>query len=53
MFQWSAEGGLQTSLKLLIRKNMWRPALVELHNFDKNKCEIPLASGALEPDLRF
>ena len=31
-----------------------RLTLVELHNFDKNRCEIPLlASGALGRDLRF
>ena len=30
-----------------------RPALVERHNFDKNRCEIPLVSGTLEPDLKF
>jgi hypothetical protein len=30
-----------------------RPALVESNNFDKNRCEIPLASGALEHDLGF
>ena len=29
------------------------PALVELYNFDKNRCEIPLFSGALDLDLRF
>jgi hypothetical protein len=28
------------------------PALVELHNFDKNRCKIPPNSGALEPDLK-
>jgi len=31
-----------------------RLTLVELNNFDKNRCEIPLiASGALGPYLRF
>jgi hypothetical protein len=30
-----------------------RGTLVELNNFDKNRREIPLTSGALEPDLRF
>jgi len=30
-----------------------RGTLVELHNFYKNRCEIPPTGGALEPDLRF
>ena len=30
-----------------------RPALVEHHNFGKSRREIPLASGAIEPHLRF
>jgi len=42
-----------TSLfKMLIRQNVWRtalfhrPALVELHNFYKNRCEImPIMAG--------
>jgi hypothetical protein len=57
--QQSAGGGLPTSLKCSSARMcgglrfLDRPALVEFRNFHKNRCEIPLASGALEPDLRF
>jgi hypothetical protein len=38
----------------LVRVTADRPALVELNNFYKNKCEIPLlASRALGHDLLF
>ena len=30
-----------------------RHALVELHILYKNRCEIPLSSGAIKHDLRF
>ena len=39
---------------LLLRATADRLTLVELLNFDKNRCEIPLvASGAIERDLLF
>jgi hypothetical protein len=49
---------LQTSFEWLIPPAVGlrfpdRPALVELANFYKNRCEIPLTSGTLECDLRF
>ena len=34
-------------VSLLKIQNVWRPALVKLDNFYKNKCEIPLFSGTL------
>ena len=38
---------------ILMLRFLDRPAPVELPNFHKDRREIPLPSGALEPDLRF